>query len=84
MKNIINSIKLSVCITTYNHKKYISQCIESALNQRTSFKFNLIIGEDCSTDNTLDICLKYQDKYPDMIKIIQKVKTQAHLHIYRN
>ena len=59
---------VSVCMITYNHAKYISQAIESVLMQKASFPFELVIGEDCSTDNTRSTCIEYQNKFPDIIK----------------
>ncbi len=61
---------VSVCMTTYNHEKYISQAIESVLCQRTTFSFEVVIGEDCSTDNTLAICRQYEAQHPDIVRII--------------
>lgn len=55
---------------TYNHEKYIAQAIESVLMQKTDFDYELIIGEDCSTDNTRSICLHYKNKYPDKIRLL--------------
>lgn len=60
-------IKVSVLLITYNHEKFIEEAIESILMQKTNFKFELIIGEDCSTDNTRNIVEKYKEKYPDKI-----------------
>ncbi len=47
-------MKVSICCNTYNHKKYISQAIEGFLMQKTNFNFEIVIGEDCSTDGTFD------------------------------
>jgi glycosyltransferase involved in cell wall biosynthesis len=60
---------VSVCMTTYNQAPYISEAIESVLCQETSFPFELVIGEDCSTDKTLEICRQYQTRYPEVIKL---------------
>jgi glycosyltransferase involved in cell wall biosynthesis len=62
---------------TYNHEKYIAEAIEGVLMQKTDFPIELIIGEDCSTDNTRDICLEYQRKYPDIIKLLLPEKNQG-------
>lgn len=51
---------VSVIMTTYNHERYIAQAIESVLRQQTSFRIEIIIGEDCSTDRTLAIAQDYQ------------------------
>lgn len=52
---------------TYNHESYIRQAIESVLSQKTNFGFEIVIGEDCSTDGTRAIVLEYAEKYPDQI-----------------
>ena len=61
---------LSVCMTTYNHERYIAQAIESVLCQQTTFAVEVVIGEDCSTDGTLQICSEYENCYPDRVRII--------------
>jgi glycosyltransferase involved in cell wall biosynthesis len=55
---------------TYNHEKYIAQAIESVLMQQCDFEYRLIIGDDCSKDNTKTICQKFQNKYPDHILLV--------------
>lgn len=60
---------VSVLMITYNHEKYIVQAIESALMQKTNFKFEIVIGEDCSTDKTREIVLEYKAKHSDTIKL---------------
>ena len=44
--------KLSVCMVTYNQERYIGQAVESVLAQETNFPIEIVIGEDCSTDDT--------------------------------
>ena len=61
---------LSVFMITYNHGKYVGQSIDSVLAQNTNFDYEIVIGEDCSTDRTREICLDYQKKYPDKIKLL--------------
>ena len=61
-------ILVSVCMITYNHENYIKETIEGVLMQKTNFPIELIIGEDCSTDNTRKIVLEYADKYPNIIR----------------
>ena len=58
---------VSVLVATYNQEKYIAQTLDCILMQQCSFEFEIIIGEDCSTDKTREICLEYQAKYPDQI-----------------
>lgn len=57
-------------IITYNHKPYIAQAIEGALQQRTSFPFEIVIGEDCSTDGTRQAVFDYQKRFPDIVRVI--------------
>jgi len=59
---------VSVHMITYNHEKYIAQAIEGVLMQKCDFPIQLVIGEDCSTDNTAAIIKEYEKKYPDIIK----------------
>ncbi len=61
---------VSVRVAAYNHEKYIAQCIEGILMQKTDFPFEVVIGEDCSPDRTREIVLAYQKKYPDQIKVV--------------
>ena len=62
-------ILVSVAMITYNHEKFIAQAIEGIVMQQTTFSFELIIGEDCSTDNTRQVCIEYQSRYPDKIRL---------------
>lgn len=68
---------LSVLCITYNHEKYINQTIDSFLMQETTFDFEIVIGEDCSTDRTREICLEYKAKYPDKINLLLPEKNQG-------
>lgn len=63
-------VMVSVCMITYNQESYIAQAIEGILMQKTNFQFELVIGEDCSTDNTRLICKEYKKKHPDIIKLL--------------
>jgi glycosyltransferase involved in cell wall biosynthesis len=56
---------VSVFMMTYNHEKYITQALEGILMQKTNFVFDIVIGEDCSTDNTRRIVMNFAEKYPD-------------------
>jgi len=61
---------VSVRMATYNHEKWIAQAIEGVVNQKTDFEYELVIGEDCSTDRTREICFEYQKRYPDKIRVL--------------
>ena len=71
---MVDNPLVSVKMITYNQKPYIAQAIEGVLRQETSFPFELLIGEDCSTDGTREIVFDYQKKYPDIIKVITSDK----------
>ena len=57
-------MKLSVFMVTYNQERFIRQAIESVVKQKVNFDYEVIIGEDCSTDGTAAICDKYAERYP--------------------
>jgi len=65
---------VSVKMITYNHAPYIAQAIEGVVKQETEYPFELIIGEDCSTDGTREIVFEFQKKYPDIIRVITSDK----------
>ncbi|WP_337911581.1 glycosyltransferase family 2 protein [Vibrio cholerae] len=69
-----SDIKVSVCVVTYNQEKYIAECLQSLVEQVTDFPFEIIVGEDCSTDRTREIVLDFQRKYPDIIKPLLHVE----------
>lgn len=60
---------VSVCVQTYQHAPYIRECLDSILMQETDFPFEILLGEDESTDGTREICLEYAKKHPDKIRL---------------
>src|ERR1017187_10207934 len=75
--------KVSVLMITYNHEKYIAQAIESVLMQKTNFPFELVIGEDCSTDGTGAIVAEYSRKYPEIIRAHLRERNLGALENFR-
>lgn len=71
-----DSIMVSICCITYNQDKYIAKAIESFLNQKTNFRYEILIHDDASTDKTASIVKDYQDRYPDIIKAICNTENQ--------
>lgn len=65
---------VSIVMIAYNVEKYIAKAIESVLEQETTFTYELIIGEDVSTDQTRQIALDYQARYPDKIRVLEHPK----------
>ena len=73
---------LSICFVTYNHAKYVAQALDSILSQKTKYKYEINVLEDCSTDGTQEILKKYKELYPDKINLyFQLVNTKA-THFY--
>lgn len=66
MKDLIPAV--SVIVLTYNHKDYIKQCLENILNQKTSYFFEILIGDDASTDGTSKIVEEYAQCHPDIVR----------------
>lgn len=69
-------IIVSIITLTYNHEPYIRECLDGILMQQTSFKFELLIHDDASTDNTANIIREYESKYPEIIKPIYQIENQ--------
>lgn len=67
-------MKVSVVMITYNHERFIAQAIESVLMQKADFDFELVIGDDCSTDKTREIILEFKKNYPDKIRLLLREK----------
>ena len=65
---------VSVCCITYNHERYLAQAIESVLAQKTDFFVEMIIGEDCSPDQTRAVALEYERRYPGQVRVLAHSK----------
>lgn len=63
----MSSIKVSVCVITYNHEAYIADCLKGIVEQHTDFQFEVIVSDDGSTDKTPEIIQEFHRKYPDII-----------------
>lgn len=62
--------KVSIATITYNHQNQITKALDSFLAQKTNFDFEIIVSDDCSTDDTPKIVQEYIKKYPNKIKLI--------------
>jgi glycosyltransferase involved in cell wall biosynthesis/ribosomal 50S subunit-associated protein YjgA (DUF615 family) len=71
---------VSVCIITYQHFRFIAQAIEGALMQICDFPFEILIGEDESTDGTREICLEYARRHPNRIRVFLRDRSDV-VHI---
>lgn len=70
------NIMVSINCITYNQEKYISDAIESFLMQKTHFKYEILIHDDASSDDTVNIIKKYEEQYPDIIKPVYEKENQ--------
>jgi glycosyltransferase involved in cell wall biosynthesis len=74
----MNTAKISIILPIFNVQKYISVCLDSLVNQSYGIdNMEIICVNDCSPDNSIDIALEYQKKYPDSIKIINHKKNKG-------
>ncbi|HEY6119798.1 MAG TPA: glycosyltransferase [Pyrinomonadaceae bacterium] len=71
---------VDVNLITYNHEKFIARAIDSVLNQKTNFNYRLILGDDCSTDNTQSIIRDYAQRYPARIQTVLAVEHRGIKH----
>ena len=62
---------VSLLLLTYNHSEFIAQAINSILEQKVNFDYEILIGDDCSSDGTCEIVDSYAKKYPNLIKTIR-------------
>lgn len=80
----VKSPLVTVMMLTYNQDKFVEQAINSVLKQDFDFEYEIVIGEDFSTDNTRAICIKYQRKYPEKIKLLLQDKNKGLLQNYHD
>jgi len=64
--------KLSVLMITYNHEAYVEQAVRSALMQETDFEYEIVIGDDCSTDRTGEILLRLAADNPFRVRLLSR------------
>lgn len=65
---------VSVAVLVYNHEKYIRKALDSILMQEVDFDYEIVIAEDCSTDNSREIVMEYYNKYPHIFKLLLQEK----------
>jgi glycosyltransferase involved in cell wall biosynthesis len=60
-------MKLSALMPTYNQGRFLAQALSSVLAQRVNFEYEIIVGEDCSTDSTREILMDFHHRHPEKI-----------------
>ena len=63
-------MSLTVLVFTYNHENYVSQALDSVLMQEFDGEYEIVVVDDCSTDNTQDILLEYERRHPEIIRLV--------------
>lgn len=66
--NSSDPVIVSIIVATYNHEKFIEQAIQGILNQKTSFRVEILINDDASTDETPLIVKQYEERYPHLFR----------------
>ena len=74
---LVEAPAVSVLMLTYNHCRYIEQAVASVLAQRTDQPFELLIGDDGSSDGTLELCKQLQSQYPATIRLITSASNEG-------
>ena len=69
--------KISVIVTTYNQEHTIGRTLDSIIKQRCHLPIEIVLGEDCSTDNTRSVCEDYAERYPDVVRLMPKTPNKG-------
>lgn len=77
----MEEIVVSVLCTAYNHEIYIRKCLNSIVSQKTNFKFEVLVNDDASTDNTASIIREFEQKYPDLVKPVYQETNMKLQHV---
>ena len=68
--------RVTVICCAYNHGPYIRQCLDGFVMQKTTFRYEVIVHDDASTDNTAAVIREYAAKYPEIIRPIYQTENQ--------
>lgn len=74
VSRLVSNPLVSVLMITYNHAEYLAEAIEGVVRQACDFPFELLIGEDASKDETRQVALEYQKRYPHIIRVVYSEK----------
>ena len=72
-----DNVLVSVYFITYNHKDFIQKSLDGVVNQKTDFKYEIVLYDDGSTDGTREIVKEYTEKYPDLFNPILPEENRA-------
>lgn len=77
----MNDVMLSIYVATYNHEKYITQALDSILMQKTKYSYEVLVGEDASTDNTREVLKAYEKEHPGKFNIFYREQNMSKMEI---
>jgi glycosyltransferase involved in cell wall biosynthesis len=63
---------VSVAITAFNSANWLPRALDSVIKQRTNFPIEIVLGDDCSQDTTVDVARSYRERHPNLIKILER------------
>ena len=75
-------LMFSVEVTTYNQKDYIAQTLQSIIDQKHNYRYEILVSDDCSTDGTQDVIRQFHEKYPEIIKPVYNEKNLGAMKNY--
>lgn len=65
---------ISVAVPAYNQASYLPKALDSILAQRTAFPIEIVVSDDCSKDNTVEVARSYQQRFPNMVRVLSREK----------
>ena len=77
-----NDVAVSVICNAFNHGKYIRDALNGFVMQKTDFKFEVLVHDDASKDDTADIIREFEAEYPDIIKPIYQTENQYSKNVW--
>jgi len=72
-------VRVSILIKAYNHEPFIARAIESVLAQETDVAYEIVVGEDCSTDRTRDVLRDVRDRHPERIRVLLRERNLGNI-----
>ncbi len=69
--------KVTVIVLTYNQEDTIARTLDSILAQKVTYDYEILIGDDASSDSTRDVCVRYQESYPDVIRLMPEAPNKG-------
>lgn len=73
---LVSNPEISILCITFNQVEYVKRCLEGFLAQRIDAPIEILVNDDCSTDGTTDILLKYQREHPELFRIVTHDENQ--------